>query len=937
MTALRTALERILASERILDRPIDRVAFASDASFYRLIPQAVVRPRSVPEIQGLFRLARNRGIPLCFRAAGTSLSGQAVTDGILVDLAQHWRGLAIEAGGTRVRVQPGVIGAVVNARLRPFGTRMGPDPASIATCMLGGILANNSSGMCCGVAQNAYHTVESLTMVLPDGSVVDSAAADADARFAAQSPQVVAGLLRLRDRVRADARLVARIRAKYLTKNTTGYGLNAFLDEATPARLLARLLIGSEGTLGFIAEAVLRTVPDLPAKSTALLLFASVHAAATAVPPLAASGAAALEIMDRAALRAVERQRGAPAALPGLPPGAAALLVEFHGRDDDHLVAVMGALPAALAGLDLLYAPTFTSDSAEQAALWAIRKGMFPSVGAVRARGTSVILEDIAVPVACLATCIADLQELFVRHGYDDAIIFGHAKDGNLHFVLSQAFAGAAEIARYRTFIEDVVALVVGRYDGALKAEHGTGRNMAPFVATEWGPDAYAVMRQLKHLLDPAGVLNPGVIINADPLAHVRDLKSLPLVASEVDACIECGYCEPRCPSRDLTTTPRQRIAVQRELSRLHAANDRDGHAALAADWGYAGLDTCATDGMCATACPVSIDTGALVKRLRGEGHNAVARLVAGAVARNLPSAEAVARTGMRLGHAVGGTVMRAAGAMVAGLTDLRLPRWSTSMPPAARPLPAGEPTATALAVYVPTCLTATLASGDGSGPQLADQVVALARRAGVPVHVPIDAAGWCCGMAFASKGYAVAAAQSCTQAVDRLWRWSREGTLPVVIDTASCTYTLRHDAPGLDDAHRERLARLRVIDLIEFVHDHLLPHLRLRPLPGAVVLHPTCSAVKLDLTAKLRAIAARCCAEAHIPASWGCCGFAGDRGLLLPELTAAATAAEAAEVRSRDWAGHYSCSRTCELGMEEATGRPYRSFIDLVMTASAP
>jgi D-lactate dehydrogenase len=501
--SLREKLEEVLPPGEILDRPIDLVAHAADASFYRLVPRAVVRPRNIADVQGLFALCRRERIPLTFRTAGTSLSGQAVTDGILADAARHFRGLEVVDGGRRVRVEPGVIGARVNQVLKPFGRKMGPDPASINAAMMGGILSNNSSGMCCGVAQNSYHTLESLTFVLPTGTAVNTARPEADEQFRGREPALAAGLLELRGRLLSDSALAARVRAKYRTKNTTGYSLNALLDFDTPSRILEHLLVGAEGTLAFIAEAVLTTVPDLPVKTTGLLLFATVKEACAAIVPLAAAGAAALEVMDRAALRSVETQPGIPSSIRGLPEGAAGLLVEFQAEAGADPGALGQRAGGAATGLPLVEPARFTGDAAEQAALWRIRSGMFPSIGAVRKSGTTVIIEDVAFPIACLADAVVDLNRLFGKHGYDEGIVFGHAKDGNLHFVITQSFRDEASVARYERLIEDVVELVVKRYDGALKAEHGTGRNMAPFVETEWGPEAYALMKRVKDLVDP--------------------------------------------------------------------------------------------------------------------------------------------------------------------------------------------------------------------------------------------------------------------------------------------------------------------------------------------------------------------------------------------------------------------------------------------------
>src|SRR5579884_3419355 len=483
-------LRQVIEPARVLARPIDRIAFASDASVYRLIPQAVVLSRGIEEIQTLFRFSHEHRVPITFRAGGTSLSGQAVTDGVLVEVARHWRQIRVEDGGARVRVQPGVIGAHVNAFLRPWRAKIGPDPASINACMMGGILANNSSGMCCGVALNAYHTLQSLTFVLPSGTAIDTAREDADQIFRSREPALAEGLLRLRAEIRGNAALTERIRRKYRMKNTIGYSINAFLDFERPVDIFRQLLIGSEGTLGFIAEAVLNTVPDLPVKYTGLLLFPDLYAACDAIMPLRDAGAKALEIMDRASLRSVEDQPGMPPSLKALPTDAAGLLTEFQAANETDRVSLERAAKQGSAGLRLLEPAAFTHDAAEQALLWRIRAGLFPSVGSVRRSGTSVIIEDVVFPVERLADASLDLRRVFRTHGYDSAIIFGHAKDGNLHFVIAQSFNTQADIDQYARLMDDVARLVVERYEGSLKGEHGTGRNMAPFVETEWGGDA---------------------------------------------------------------------------------------------------------------------------------------------------------------------------------------------------------------------------------------------------------------------------------------------------------------------------------------------------------------------------------------------------------------------------------------------------------------
>jgi D-lactate dehydrogenase len=947
--SLGASLAQIVDRERVLTRPIERIAYASDASFYHLIPQAVVLAKGVEDIQSLFRFSRAHCVPMTFRAAGTSLSGQAVTDGILIEAARHWRQIRVEDGGKRVRVQPGVIGGHVNQALKAYRAKMGPDPASINACMMGGILSNNSSGMCCGVTQNAYHTLHSITFVLPSGTVIDTADPAADEIFRQREPRLAQGLVDLKHEIEATPQLAERIRAKYKMKNTTGYSLNAFLDFDRPVEIMRNLLIGSEGTLAFIAEAVLNTVPDLPVKYTGLLLFPSIHAACAAIAPLRAADAKALELMDRASLRSVEDQPGIPPSIKGLPPEAAGLLAEFQSTDEKDRAVLEKLAREAVGGLQLLEPGRFTHDGAEQALLWKIRQGLYPSVGAARKRGTTVIIEDVVFPIPSLADGTVNLIRTAARHGYEDAILFGHAKDGNLHLTITQSYNSQSEVDRYARFMDDMVRLVVRQYDGALKGEHGTGRNIAPFVETEWGPEAHAIMKRLKTLVDPEGLLNPGVIINPDPKAHLADLKSLPGVEDEVDKCIECGYCESKCPSQDLTLTPRQRIVVRREMVRLEGDRDSDGDRekardmlrALEADFPYMALDTCAVDGLCATACPVSINTGELTKRFRRLRHPEWAQNVARVLAKQFAFLEPAMRLGLWMGHAtqslLGAGTMAGITRLVRAVIRQPFPQWSREMPRPAAGRPPVTHRAEAAAVYFPACIFRVMGHlpGEPAEMSLMEAFVTLTARAKKPVWIPDDTEGTCCGVPFSSKGYDLAHAFAVNRAVERFLAWSDEAKLPIVIDTSPCTYGLSTCRPYLTAVNQGRFDRLRILDSVAFVHDEVLPRLTVRRRFRSVALHPVCSVVKMNLTGKLEAIARFCCDQVAVPVSAGCCGFAGDRGFLFPELTDSATRREAAEVASGQHDGFYSSSRTCEIGMTRATGQVYRSYIYLLEQAT--
>ena len=944
-------LGRILSPDRVLARPIDRLARSVDASIYRLIPEVVVRPRDVGEVQALLAYARAHRRHLTFRTAGTSLSGQALSDDILVELAPLWRESRILDQGRRVWTQPGVIGGYINLRLAGFGHRLGPDPASIDAAMMGGIVANNSSGMCCGVVQNSYHTMESAVIVLADGTVVDTSRAGADERLAADRPDLHAALLALRDEVRGDEPLARRIRDRYAHKNTTGYALNAFLDHDAPAEIVARLMVGSQGTLGFLAEMTLRTVPDPPARATALLFFHDLRDAGAAVAPLVAAGAAALEIMDAASLRSQAADRSY--AFP-IEDRTAALLVEFREGDEAALEAAVASAASALAGVRLRAPARFTRDRVEREQLWRLRKGLFPSVGGLRPAGTAVVIEDVVFPVARLADAIADLHALFEQHGFSDAIVFGHARDGNLHFVFARDFADPATVTRYAAFMRGLVELVVGKYDGALKAEHGSGRNMAPFVRDEWGDRAYAVMRRVKGLLDPGGVLNPDAVLSDDPEIHLKHLKPLPPISPLADRCIECGFCEPRCPSRDLTLTPRQRIVVHRELVRLAAlgtSEAREWAASLREDFEYEGIATCSVDSMCSTSCPVKIDTGALIKETRAAAHPALAHRIAGAAARRFGLVARGARLGLRVAAIAGGS---AAGRMLLGAASgtlhralpsvipwvragTALPRPARALPPIRR-RPAGDATGAPRVVYFPSCLTRILGPLPGEDtPPTAQAMLDVLSAAGFEVAYPDGIDALCCGMPFSSKAFFPAARAAARRTGAALWAASRDGADRVVTDASPCAGALADLAvAGLAEQGR----RLGVYDFPTFWARYALPRLgEGRRRRGVAVLHPTCTLVKTGGLPDLLRVARAHSDEVIVPPAAECCGFGGDRGFLVPELTAAATAREAAEVveiaDARE-AGLFSTCRTCEIGMSRAVGRPYRSLVHLVQEALA-
>ena len=926
--ALLASISSRIPAERLITDPLRLLTWGTDASFYRLVPKLAVVVESEEEVIFLLAECARLGTPVTFRAAGTSLSGQAITDSVLLLLGDQWRRCEIGPGAATITLQPGVIGAEANRRLARHGRKIGPDPASIDTAMIGGIAANNSSGMCCGTAQNSYKTLAGIRVVLADGTVLDTRDPASQTAFIEQQKDLVNELSALAKTTNNNAPLAARIRHKFRMKNTTGYSLNALVDYTDPLDVLAHLMIGSEGTLGFISEVTYYTVPEYADKASALILFDDLETACRAVTVLKAAPVVAVELADRAALRSVEGKPGLPETIRALGPDGAALLVETRAADAAMLAAQIRAVEAALSDMHTFEPVRFSSDPAECAQFWNVRKGMFPSVGAVRAIGTTVIIEDVAFPIERLAEATLELQRLLVAHGYSDAIIFGHALEGNLHFVFTQDFNAPAEVERYRNFMDALCAMVVEKYDGSLKGEHGTGRNIAPFVELEWGAEAYALMRKIKVLFDPHGLLNPGVVINDDAGVHLKNLKPLPQCDPLVDKCTECGFCEPKCPSRGLTLSPRQRIVGWRQIARLgREAPDSAEIGALSNLYDYHGIDTCAACGLCATACPVGIETGLLIKSLRGRRQGPVARRVAMTFADHYDALIAGVRVGLTIAdllHGVLGTrVMQGVLDGARRMSGSRLPKWSPTLPCAVHFKPP-EPRAMSGAeriVYFPSCAARTMGSQhDDDAEALPVVAERLFRKAGFDVVYPRHLAALCCGQPFESKGFIAAADRKSTELEAVLCDASENGRWPIVFDTSPCAYRMRRFCG----------ARLPVHDSIEFIHDAVLPRLALVPVRDPVAIHPVCSVRKMGTVDKLTVIASRCSAEVVAVHDVLCCGFAGDKGFNRPELNEHALR-HLKDALPAGCTHGYSSSRTCEIGLSEQAGFPYRSIIHLV------
>lgn len=929
-------IKKILPQSRIYTDPLYTLTKGTDAGFYRLVPQMVLRVETENEMREVLKVCHRHKTPVTFKAGGTSLSGQTITDSVLIETGAGFSDFSISGDGELATFQSGITGGLANVRLAPYGRKLGPSPASVNSARIGGIVSNNASGSSYGIRHNSYNTIEGMRMILSDGTVLDTRDEASREAFRQSHSEMVGQLSGLAGQVKESERVRTKINHKFELKNTCGYGVNSLVDFEDPVDILQHLMIGSEGTLGFISEVTFRTVRDYPLKATSMAFFHDIRSACEAIMPLRECDVSAAELMDRNALRSVENKPGMPPVLKELDDEVVALLIETSADEEKELTHKMQAIESALAKFNTVYPVAFTTDADEYNRLWSVRKGLFPSAAASRPKGTACIIEDIAFRAEVLGDAVLQLKKLLETYRYDGYVIWGHLLDGNIHFVIMPDFNDSSGLDKYRRFMDDLVQLVIDRFDGSLKAEHGTGRNMAPFVRKEWGTEIYDVMKRIKDILDPLHLLNPGVIINDDPQVHLKNLKPLPVAHDLIDSCIECGFCEINCPSRDITLTPRQRIVAYREMHRLSSeGNDVKRLTQLKRAYNYHGEATCATDGLCELACPVDINTGKLIKDMRFNMHSPAGNRIAWWVAKNMAFVTKSARIALNVVgfiHQFTGTkTMSAASKFLFKATGGGIPLWNPRMPH-------GGPSEESYVnnrredqrdtvVYFPTCINRAMGKSTDYGREMTvvEKTKSLLEKAGFRVVFPEGLKNLCCGMAFDSKGFKEQGMRKARELDQALQKASLNGKYPVYCDMSPCLLRMKDTLSSY----------LKLYEPVEFILEYFPERLQFTPVDRRVAIHSTCSSTKMELGDKFRQLAEMCAAEVIVPDEVGCCGWAGDRGFTHPELNASALKPLKRQL-PEDVREGYSTSRTCEIGLSLHSGIIYKSIVYLVDEATS-
>ena len=908
-----------ICKDRVYTDHLRRYAYGVDASCYSYLPKVVVKAEDEREVRRLIRLCQQCGTPFTFRAAGSSLSGQCSSEDVLIVCNDGFKKMEVIDDGKALKCECGVIGSDANDLLKPYNRKIGPDPATLATALVGGILNNNSSGMCCGTAQNSYKTIRSIRVVLLDGTVLDTSDKKSIEQFLREKPQMVEDILQLRKEILADEELTHLIHHKYKIKNTTGYGLNSLVDFEDIIDIINHLFIGSEGTLGFVSEIVYNTVEDVPHKGCGLMFFSTLNDASLAVVALANMGrekVVAAEMMDYQSLKAVQTLENVPEFVREVPEGTSAILFQTESYSKETVDENLAFIKEQLKDIPTAIPSLYSQDPKEYDSWWAIRKGILPIVGGQRRKGTTVITEDVCFQIEDFTKGIEMLTELFHKYDFvDGGVIFGHALSGNVHFNITPDFSDPKDTKNFGDLVKEMSERVSG-FGGSLKAEHGTGRMVAPFVEMEWGKKAYEINHRIKAIFDPERILNPDVMITDDPDVYKKNLKAQCVIDDAFTICMECGFCEKHCPSRNLTLTPRQRIALLRETKRL----ENEGNFTLASElrkgYEYFGVDTCAACSMCKGLCPLSIDTAQIALSMRRI--DPPAPELAKKIYDNFSTTLQMCRAGVSLEGIAGSIITQKAISKITeglhGVTGVT-PYVPKTTPKANRYKLKNriKPTNFEKVVYFSTCANRAFKPNQGydDDRSLQQVVESLCNKAHIDIIYPKHIENLCCGLSF--ENYDDVHERAVKDLHDALMKASQNGKYPIVIDHSAC---FNHAFKHMPD--------LEINDISEFLCKYVVPHLDIEKCDERVIVHKQCKIKSLNKSQYIEDLARLCTDHVFNIKSFACDGFAGQKGFFTPELNKSATKDLAGEIAEYGATLGVSSSSTCEIGLGESGGIPF-------------
>jgi FAD/FMN-containing dehydrogenase/Fe-S oxidoreductase len=916
------------------DSGLARALYSSDGSLYRVLPRAVVRPRDADEVVAALAVCRELGVPLTMRGAGTSIAGNAVGTGVVVDTSRHLNrvhGIDPEAG-TAV-VDPGVVQAALQVAARPHGLRFGPDPSTANRCTVGGMIGNNACGSRALGYGRTSDNVVGLDVVTGSGERLQL------------GPGASGGVLEDLRRLAAGDLALLRTEFGRFGRQVSGYSLEHLLPER--GFDVARALVGSEGTLAVVLGATVRLVTDAPCRGLVVLGYPSMADAADATPGLLRHEPTAVEGLDD---RIVQRLRDVPAAVvPDLPRGAGWLIVELTGDSVAEVEAKARGVLADAGAVDTMV----VTDVAEAAAIWRIREdGAGLAARTSDGRPAHAGWEDAAVPVESLGAYLREFEALLVQHGLQ-GVPYGHFGDGCVHVRIDFPFGREPDRGReaYRAFVTDAAHLVA-RYGGSVSGEHGDGRARGELLGTMYSPAALDLFGRVKALFDPADVLNPGVLVRPVPLdedvrvaAAPRRREGLALAyrhdggdfSNAVHRCTGVGKCraEPSGVAVMCPSWPATRQEKDNTRGRARVLQEMLAPGGPVRDWRspevHAALDLCLSCKGCSRDCPTGVDMASYKaevlhqsyrRRLRPLSHYTLGRLPMwsdlAARAPRLVNAVMTSRLGGRLARWGAGVDQRRDLPAFARRTFRRqwTPRPST-----------GPGDGAPVALWVDSFT-------DHFAPEVAHAAVRVLEAAGYRVQVPDD--DTCCGLTWITTGQLDAARRILGDTVRRLAPLVDAG-IPVVGLEPSCTAALRSDAVELlDDPAAARVAAgtRTLAELLTATEGWVPPSLT----GVEVVAQPHCHHhAVMGWAADERLLRQ---AGATVTRLGGCCGLAGNWGVERGHHEVSVAIAEQQLLPAVRAAGPGAVvladGFSCRTQLDQLADRPGTSLAELLASALA-
>ena len=881
--ALCAELERSVEGEVRFDK-LSRSLYSTDASVYQIEPAGVLIPKTREDIVRALAICRKLGCPITMRGGGTSQAGQAIGEGLQIDTSKYLnRLLEMNIQERWARVEPGIVLDELNAQIAPSKLRFAPDISTASRATIGGMIANNSAGARSVLYGKTLNHVISLTMLLSDGTIAEFS----------EDPATLAGntlAKRCREKVLCLAQThAAEIDRRYpkILRRVGGYNLDEF-SKASGASNLARIIVGSEGTLGIVLEAKLRLVPLPQAKSVMVIHFADLLHALAATPAILQHSPSAIEVMDKSILdntrdnESLNRIR--ETVVPGDP--AATLCVEFYASNKDDLLPRMRALEHDLRARDFGYRYDAYLEAAAQAKVWSLREAALGLSTAMKGDAKSIsFVEDTAVAPEKLSEFIGRFLGILRQHDAR-AGIYAHASVGCLHVRPVINLKTRDGVAKFES-IANAVADLVLEYEGALSGEHGDGLVRGPFMERMFGPEIYSAFREIKRTFDPEGIFNPGKIVDSPPLtSNLRfgpayrtpeprtwfDYSDYGGFGRAVEMCSGVGACRKKlagtmCPSymvtREETASTRGRANALRAA--MTGKLDETG---LGDDAVYSALDLCLECRACKTECPANVDMARFKSEFLADYHD---RHGTPARARALGNVHQTARWGSRFASVANriaaSAVTRRINETLLGIDSRRtLPAWrSDTLERTAQPRTgSGTPV---------TLFNDTFTNH--YDPEIGLAAIEILERAGCSINLVRPA---CCGRPLISQGLLREARRQAELIVDGLYPIAERGE-PILFLEPSCLSAIRDDVPGLLRAESQVRAR-KVASQSRLFEEYAAGlDLRLKPASGSILVHGHCHQKSMGLLGATMSLLSRIPGASPVDLDAGCCGMAGSFG----------------------------------------------------------